>query len=510
LKASNTCKTLLLLLSLFFLKISFGQGRVVINEYMPWTLNGCGSTSEFVELLNFGPGPVNIACYTLTDGDYAVTIPANTILQPGAFYVIAGQDLIAQPCANIDSTIHADLNWNNCGCTSGPIPTIGDGFFTDGGNANEQVVLLDPNLNIVDAVVRDFPAEPSSLITTAAAGCASQSFDLDLMNINYETLGMSTGRGNSFARKLDGDCGWVKDPQQSGNATNNTSGDVSAVNYSLTVVKSMDCDSTHGSIDIFVNTGSYSGPLFPMSYTIALDINNDGVFDFSDSYSYGVDSTATSIAITGLPLGRYKITVASVNGCFLKTFDISILECVPLLPVQLAYFKYVRKQANTQSFEWQLVQMELIRSVHLEKSMDGRSFTTAATLDSLHFSGARTFEQTIPASADTYYRLRLTDVNGRISYSPIINTGQNSFTEEKLWPNPAKEDVTVQFYAPEQGKAHYELCNMAGSILKNGFISTRPGQNLSSISLQDVPAGIYQLSIRLGNSTPLSLRFVKQ
>jgi hypothetical protein len=142
-------RILLLFVSLFLLKFSFGQGRVVINEYMPWTLNGCGATAEFAELMNFGPGPINIGCYILTDGDYSVTIPPNTILKPGEFYVIAGQDSIPFPCANIDSAIHADLNWNSCGCTSSSIPTTGDGFFTDGGFANEQVVLLDPTLKLL-------------------------------------------------------------------------------------------------------------------------------------------------------------------------------------------------------------------------------------------------------------------------------------------------------------------------------------------------------------------------
>ncbi|RYY39489.1 MAG: lamin tail domain-containing protein [Chitinophagaceae bacterium] len=66
-------------------------GRVVINEYMPWPSASCGTTSEFIELLNFGPGPTNIGCYILTNGKYSVTIPPNTIIQPGQFFVIAGQ-----------------------------------------------------------------------------------------------------------------------------------------------------------------------------------------------------------------------------------------------------------------------------------------------------------------------------------------------------------------------------------------------------------------------------------
>jgi hypothetical protein len=38
------------------------QGRVIINEFMPWPNNSC---NEFIELMNLGPGQQNIGCYTI-------------------------------------------------------------------------------------------------------------------------------------------------------------------------------------------------------------------------------------------------------------------------------------------------------------------------------------------------------------------------------------------------------------------------------------------------------------
>jgi hypothetical protein len=485
---------------------------VVINEYMPWTSNGCGATAEFVELLNFGPGPVNIGCYILTDGDYSVTIPANTILQPGQFYVIAGQDVIPKPCANIDSTVHANLNWNSCGCTSGPIPTTGDGFFTDGGMANEQVVLLDPNLNMEDAVVRDLPAEPSSTITTAASRtCLGRTFNLDSMQIRYETLGMSTGRGNSFARKLDGDCGWEKDPQQSANATNNTSGTTSDISYSLTVVKSMDCDSTHGSIDVYVSVSNYTN-VFPMNYTIAKDVNNDGVFDFSDTYNYGVDSTPPSIAITGLPMGRYKITVASVNGCYLKTFDVSILQCSgPLSTGPLVYFKLAKQQSQSLTFEWQLRETENIRSISLEKSRDGYFFTPASKLDSLNFTGIRSFEQIISRDKSySYYRLRLTDKSENLIFSPVLTISGDKSSANKIWPNPVSEQANIQLESEISHNAPFKIYNSGGSLVQTGNFFLQTGINLFQFSTSNLPSGAYQMLVLADKEgQPIYFRFVK-
>ena len=82
------CTLILLVLSIPGLT----QGRVLINEYLSWPANSCSVTSEYIELYNFGPGPVDIGCYVLTDGDYSITIPPNTIIQPGQYFVIAGQN----------------------------------------------------------------------------------------------------------------------------------------------------------------------------------------------------------------------------------------------------------------------------------------------------------------------------------------------------------------------------------------------------------------------------------
>lgn len=476
---------------------------------MPWTLNGCGSTAEFVELMNFGPGPINIGCYILTDGDYSVTIPPNTILQAGEFYVIAGQDVIGFPCANIDSTIHSDLNWNSCGCTSAPIPTTGDGFFTDGGFANEQVVLLDPNLKVVDAVIRDLPAEPSSAITTSnIGGCGSKTFDLDTMSVNYEILGMSTGRGNSFARKLDGDCGWVKDPQQSGNATNNTPGETSDVSYTLTIVQSMDCNQTHGSIDITVNVGGYTNPVFPMNYIVAYDADNNGIFDFSDTYTYGADSTPPSVNITGLPLGRYKITVSSVTGCFLHTFDVTILQCNPLLPAGLIYFKLLQQQSKSLTFEWLIGDVSPMKSIYLEKSVDGISYAAASALDVSNLSGQRLFTQTIPKdNQSNFYRLRLIDNSGKVSYSTVIKTSLRSPVLLKAGPNPVNEKLLLQVNSPVNKNLFYSIYNFSGQKVSEGQLKLKEGMNAVEVPVHNLRSGIYQLLS--ADDQFFSFRFIK-
>lgn len=488
----------------------YGQGRVVINEYLPWPLNGCGVTSEFVELLNFGPGPMNIGCFILTDGDYSVTIPPNTILQPGEFYVIAGQDIIPFACANIDSAIHVDLNWNSCGCTNAPIPKTGDGFFTDGGFAKEQVVLLDANLKVVDAVIRDLPAEPSSVIKSSnTGGCVSKTFDLDTMSIHYEILGMSAGRGNSFARKIDGDCGWVKDPQQSGHATNNTPEATSDATYTFSVVKGMDCDSAHGIFDILIKVNSKSYQVFPMNYIVAYDADQNGIFDDSDSYSYGTDSTAPSIAIKGVPAGKYRITIATTNGCFLRTFETAILDCSSILTIELLYFKLKKQAQRFLTFEWFLEAAEKVQVVFLERSKDGISYEVASIPGRPNISGQKLFSEAVNRDERyTYYRLKLQDFQGFISYSPIIKTASNGLSLKTISPNPATDKLKIEIYSDEFCEFPYAVYSVSGAKIFEGKNYLLYGSNSIELDVSRLLPGMYQFYSKKNRS--FSFLFIKR
>lgn len=505
------CILLFLLGPLF----SFSQGKVVINEFMPWTSNTCGGpTAEFVELLNFGPGPMNIGCYILTDGDFSITIPPNTILQPGQFYVISGENVIAAPCANIDSTITTDLNWNTCNCTSGTIPTTGDGLFTDGGSASEQVVLLSPSLSIVDAVVRSLPVEPSSSITTSSLSgqCTPQTFDLDLMSITYETIGESAGRGNSFARKLDGDCGWVKDPQQSADATNNTPGDVSDIDYDFAVTNTTACPAD-GSIAIIVNASDYTD-VFPMHYTLAYDTDDDYIFESTDSFSTGTVNNPNTIEVNGLVKGNYRITVGSAKGCFLQTFPFTILDCSTVLSSAGIFFN-AAKAGNDINCQWSLHTSEAIDHVVIETSKDGRSFTSFKRISAQAGNNGNwnAFSSFEADPAVGFIRLRIISASGKQAVSRIVQLSGNE-AGIKLWPNPVSDKLFVSINKIEwrQEMISYSVFNTMNQLVAKGDkMINSPG--LLSLPVTNLPAGSYQLLLLPKNyqqdKTPVSLRFIK-
>ncbi len=499
---------LLILLTFLMLGTAKSQyGRVVINEMLPWPGNACGVTAEFVELYNLGPGPVNIGCYILSDGDYSITIPAGTILYPGQFYVISGQNIIPAPCANIATTIVANLNWTTCGCTNAPIPTTGDGFMTDGGFATEQMVLLSPGGLVVDAVARGIPAEPSVSILSNSMGstCPPRRFNLDVMGIAYETIGESAGRGNSIARKLDGDCGWVKDTQQSGGATNNTPGESSVFSVSMFITEDINC--TGGSATFIVNNSPASF-YFPLDYILAQDIDLDGQFTFADVYTTGQDFTAPDMVVGPLPLGSYAINIGPVQGCSYKNFTFNIGPCIPL-SYSLESFTAVRGQ-NT-IFNAQLSGGDELTDIILQGSVNGQDFYNIASIPFTHTAALQDLHYETANSEHVYFRLLMGAADHRAKYSPVRKVSAlrstNSF---QLAGNPVRDEVKITASVTKKESLDIQVINSAGQVLVKRSQVIFNGENLVKVPVQTLSPGLYFVKITAGNSAPQTLRVLKQ
>lgn len=488
---------------------SHSQGRVVINEFMAWS--GCSITSEFIELMNFGPGPMDISCYIVTNGQYAVTIPPGTILKPGQYYLLAGQDQIRVDCKDPSTTRKVDLNWTTCNCTNKPVPTTVNGFLRDGGNANEKVVLLDSRLQVVDAVSRYAAFSASDLIISKSNGsCTSYTFDLDHMNIRYESIENSTGIDNSFARRVDGDCGWVKTTAISPGAANKT-GSSSSVSYNLSTVSSSECNSSTGYISIQVNATNVAS-LFPMNYTLGFDGDKNGVFNEIDTYSYGVDSTSPSIDINNLNYGRYSMTVGSALGCNLQTFNFFIFDCNgTVLPLKFISFRFINSENDYNVFDYELAGNEQLKAIFIEGRSTGGAFQTINALQpGVPYDGRR-IRFKIPIGTFANYRLRAVDINNRVSYSQVVKVQSARSFQNRIWPNPSSNSAYIYLAAARPQTVVYEMINASGRTVAKGEIKVIAGINTFPLPVRTLSAGVYQVSAFMKDDNTRHLfRFVKQ
>jgi len=186
------------------------------------------------------------------------------------------------------------------------------------------------------------------------------------------------------------------------------------------------------------------------------------------------------------------------------------------LPVTLKNFLANLSSANTVKLSWTTTMEINCRSYSIERSIDGKIFTNAGTMDG---SGNSSIEKNYSYSDDiasiknntVYYRLKQTDFDGRNSYSKIISvrlkTAATGFT---VSPNPFSSHVNINIDWNKNEAANVKVISMNGKELVSKNIQFIKGTNYVSLNeLSPLPAGMYIIQVN-SNEGSLIKQVTKQ
>jgi hypothetical protein len=81
----------------------------------------------------------------------------------------------------------------------------------------------------------------------------------------------------------------------------------------------------------------------------------------------------------------------------------------------------------------------------------------------------------------------------------------------RIGPNPATDKLDLQLTSLKSQRAIYSIYNSNGMVVKQGVLTLSEGRNNTSIPLQTILPGTYQLQVAgvAGEAQPISFRFVK-
>lgn len=212
------------------------------------------------------------------------------------------------------------------------------------------------------------------------------------------------------------------------------------------------------------------------------------------------DATSTSLSGTGTALDPY---VAKGSSAF-SQLGLFVLSNSSTNPVSLVNVKAYQKSAGVQ-VEFGNATEENIASYNIEKSADGSNFTSAVSLQPKTNNGglnSYTYFDAVPFSGNNYYRIKVTERNGTIKYSSILNVRLSvRGTGVNVYPNPVKgSNVNVQFDAMEKAVYSVTMYNSMGQKVFTKNITHNGGTATYSLEMPaSVKKGIYNMSI--SNST---------
>ena len=252
---------------------------------------------------------------------------------------------------------------------------------------------------------------------------------------------------------------------------------------------------------VIVNTDTTYLDLIQMSagnyqlQLIADNLNHPSLLGkLVDNYT----SSNTVLSLHGS--SAYAFTVDANAGSFAADrFKVVYYAAAPL-PVSFTSIKATQQNKDI-AVEWQVANQVNISKYEVEKSTDGRHFTTVATQQPVGINGANATYNWLDVNAATgnhFYRISSTGFSGDIKLSSIVKvTIGKGIPAIVVYPNPVVNNtIALQFTDMPKGDYGIRLMNMLGQTVQSKQL-THSGSNTTqrfAIS-QGIARGNYRLQI---------------
>jgi uncharacterized delta-60 repeat protein len=237
--------------------------------------------------------------------------------------------------------------------------------------------------------------------------------------------------------------------------------------------------------------------------------NTDGTLDatFDGDGKVITDFSATEDIGLSLKLSGLRIYVAGYSN---NDFAVAayLNDAFPL-PLSLTSFTAL-KNSNSIELNWKTANEQNTAAFVIERSTDGRNFTSLSTVQSSGNSSSvrnYSFVDQKPLNGTNFYRLKMVDKDGSFTYSRIIAVNMNAITKGlQIFPNPARDILHVQTTGLET--ITLQIVDAAGKVVKQEKIQLS-GNTSFSVEVQSLPKGKYYLVLQRKDGKDIE-SFVKQ
>ncbi|MEO9004853.1 MAG: T9SS type A sorting domain-containing protein [Ginsengibacter sp.] len=174
------------------------------------------------------------------------------------------------------------------------------------------------------------------------------------------------------------------------------------------------------------------------------------------------------------------------------------------LPISLLSFDGVKNNSIIQ-LSWQTTNEINTSHFIVMHSVNGLNFNSTARVEARNTSGNNNYFLTDarPIDGVNFYRLQMIDIDGKTTYSPIIKIVFAGTNELKVFPNPAKNSITLSGL---QDKGTIKIIAADGRVVKQ--LSAKAGGMMVDISL--LANGIYTLQYNNNETITEQIKIIKQ
>ena len=375
---------------------------------------------------------------------------------------------------------------------------------------------------MIPAEIANMPVLVMESVTAASGSVYYGTNFTKYKAIEAENVIQDIGTDNGYMRTRDGMCGtWEKSSAQAFHTPKATNGSLSQMEIEGALT--LDAHVSRGLTSedsSFVSYRVVSGPadLFPAEVYAYVDngsVNDEwdanDIFLKADTLTAANDSTFLT---RFLPQDQEVIfVIKTLQGCYDQVRLVLNPE-IPktALPVQLKMFTGKENQGKS-LLEWVVSGNESGVQFEVEKSVNGKDFSTAGLVRNTSRPGEEYYSFTELLNSNAFYRLRILSKDNRVTYSPVIFVKDGAATTtQKLFivQNPAVTSLVANYPAARAGTASIHIYNTLGVKVLSVEKALHKGPNTISISLDaKCTSGTYILEL-IHDTQRSVARFIKR
>jgi hypothetical protein len=225
------------------------------------------------------------------------------------------------------------------------------------------------------------------------------------------------------------------------------------------------------------------------SLSVLVSFNNPLVADLHLTGTSQVDMKAGT-PITNVPFD-YDGEIRDIVLTFLGADEITVPQPVTLLNLS------GKKDSGVNLLTWTTSQELNSSYFEVQRSGDGRNFKALGKVTAAGNSSAeRTYHfADANASGDSYYRLRMVDINGSYKYSSVVKIASSTTISVNFYPNPVQDQLQVSLNTDKTGTAEVMISNNNGQVVYRSTRSVNDGSNVFNIPVSRLAKGNYVITV---------------
>ena len=230
----------------------------------------------------------------------------------------------------------------------------------------------------------------------------------------------------------------------------------------------------------------------PVSFQWQTDSAGSGFHNIFDGGRY-IGTSNDTLFVNAVTLGNnnqlFRCIVSSPGFCA-ATSAIALLLVTRVLGVSVINFNAVKGDKNI-SLKWVVENETNISMYTVERGRNGSDFYPIGnmTATNINYRHLYSFTDASPLTGVNFYRLKITEMNGRYYYSAIRKIDFESDGIITVYQNPT--NGIIQIITDNPGEFEVGILDMNGRLIhpKERFIGSK------QFDLRDIPNGIYLMEI---------------